>query len=227
MSSNLTEIKYTNKASKVFNLLKKKKPNELKGIVIDSIADFKYTDVLDYLSKQIQYSISKNSKFYNYFIDKDSKIYKLLPDEYAGNVCKYNRYSTKASIEFPVYCPLTDGTYSPRDYSPDEIVESILIEMPNSVLTPSQDTALRNLISYLAGKYNSERKEMLITTDNIYLRRMFPMDNIDKQQCGNIFDKLIDFMIFKRKIKQSLIGNSTTKAYKLCVEKIDELEFNE
>lgn len=194
------ELKYFDKAQTTIN-----------GVVIDNIEDSNEFDLTDLIKRQI--CQKTKGVLFNYFIDDDGSIYHILQN-FSGRVCKFDTYSNRASTLFPTYCPPTDAKLKPRDFSVDEVLESILVKTKDNQMTFETSSSLRNLIIYILGKTNNEDPSKKLDINNIYLRSMFPEELEDTAKCGKLFSNRLDFMVFKRNVARKL---DSTIGYNLFV----------
>lgn len=167
-----------------------------KGIVVGKLTSKQMDNIPigEFVVRESGKPLDRSIRF-NYFIDSDGNKFKCLPDNVAGNVCKFDVYSRKASQIFPTLCPPTDARYSPRDYSPDEAVISIMVKVDGKTMTLTQEASLRELVRDLF-PFDSNRNPI----DNIYSRDSFPQDHQTKENVGSLFPSLIQFMIFKKSV---------------------------
>lgn len=179
------------KSSKTNNLVdmhkycKNKNKSVKKGIVIGTK---KFIDSIEsYVNEQIK---NNECKLFNWFIDADGVIYKILPSELSGLVCKFNLYSHKAAVNFQAYCPLLDGEMFPRNYSPDETLDSIIVQDCGCGIKMCQEKALCSLCGMLLNSLN-------MNENDVYMTSMFPYNkNIEKP----LYTSTVQFMIFKKKL---------------------------
>lgn len=181
----------TYKSSKTNNLIdmhkycKNKNKSVKKGVVIGTK---KFIDSIEsYVNEQIK---NNECKLFNWFIDADGVIYKILPSELSGLVCKFNLYSHKAAVNFQAYCPLLDGEMFPRNYSPDETLDSIIVQDCGYGIKMCQEKALCSLCGMLLNGLN-------MNENDVYMTSMFPYNkNIEKP----LYTSTVQFMIFKKKL---------------------------
>lgn len=170
-----------------------------KGIVIGKITSSQMCNlpINEYVVKESSNDLVHATRF-NYFIDSDdfATVYMCLPDGVAGNVCKFDVYSRKASQNFPILCPPTDAKYSPREYSPDEVLISIMVKVDGTTMTIKQNERLRQLVRQLWPSENNNISVM----NNVFSLDSFPQMKFDKDKVGHLFSDLIQFMLFKKSI---------------------------